>query len=412
MLASLRRAVLAAVPVVMFRLGFHHIWRLVPRPVRRAIVDRLAPMPKLARTARPEAALAPYYVLGFAKSHASFGWALKGTLDAMRAEGLAPIVIDVAAQFGAEHEGAETRPDFDIHSMKAIAPGPGTLVLHINPHQVPFALSGLSEDRLAGKYIIGAFIWELEVVPTAWQPALDLVDEIWTPSRFCVHAFEKAVPDTPVCLMPYHLEVPATTAPDRSRFGLPEDRFLVLVAANVRSGNARKNWSGAGAAFSRAFGDMAPPADGVPLPHLVMKLHDAHLADDRVDDMAGTLAAFEADPLVTPLTGDYTDAEMWSLIASCDCILSLHRAEGYGLLMKQGLMLKKRVIATGWSAVEDFMPGDPNARLIDHSLVPVRDPEGLYEENAETRWAEPDVDHAAALLREAYADWLAARKAG
>jgi glycosyltransferase involved in cell wall biosynthesis len=59
------------------------------------------------------------------------------------------------------------------------------------------------------------------------------------------------------------------------------------------------------------------------------------------------------------------------------------------------MALGKAVVATGWSANLDFMTPD-NSDLVDYTLVPVEDSQGLYRSG---RWAEADIQDAAAKLK-------------
>ena len=45
-----------------------------------------------------------------------------------------------------------------------------------------------------------------------------------------------------------------------------------------------------------------------------------------------------------------------SLIRLCDVFLSLHRSEGFGLVMAEAMNLGTAAVATGWSANTEFMP--------------------------------------------------------
>jgi glycosyltransferase involved in cell wall biosynthesis len=88
---------------------------------------------------------------------------------------------------------------------------------------------------------------------------------------------------------------------------------------------------------------------------------------------------------------------LWSLMASIDCFVSLHRAEGFGLGMAEAMACGKSVIATGWSGNVDFTRAD-NAMLVDYALVELARDLGPYREGQQ--WAEPDLDSAAAAMRQ------------
>ncbi len=91
------------------------------------------------------------------------------------------------------------------------------------------------------------------------------------------------------------------------------------------------------------------------------------------------------------------------------CYVSLHRAEGFGLTLGETMALGKPVIATGFSANLDFMTAE-NSYLVAHSETLVG-PDG---ENypAHGTWAEPDLDHAARLMREVWEHQDEARARG
>ena len=60
----------------------------------------------------------------------------------------------------------------------------------------------------------------------------------------------------------------------------------------------------------------------------------------------------------------------------------------------------KAVVATGWSGNLDFMTQDDSV-LVEFTLIPVNDPQGLYDKGV---WAEPDVEDAAAKLADLIID--------
>ena len=81
---------------------------------------------------------------------------------------------------------------------------------------------------------------------------------------------------------------------------------------------------------------------------------------------------------------------------SCDCFVSLHRSEGFGLSVAEAMYLGKPVISTNWSATAEFVT-PRNGCPVDVQLVTLEENHGSYSEGSV--WAEPDVDHAAALMR-------------
>src|SRR5262249_49932589 len=104
------------------------------------------------------------------------------------------------------------------------------------------------------------------------------------------------------------------------------------------------------------------------------------------------------------------EADNWRLMASVDTLVSLHRAEGFGLPMAEAMALGKPVVATGWSGNLSFM-SDENSLLTDYHLVEAIDPFGVYD-GCGAQWAEPDTGHAARHLKSLAADRSLASRLG
>ena len=228
----------------------------------------------------------------------------------------------------------------------------------------------------AGAWRIGYWAWELPDPPSDWHRYLDLISEVWTPSNFAARSLAKIFPG-PMHVVPHRM--PAQPRVERE----PDRPFTVLVMADSRSSFTRKNPAAAIRAFRRAFGD-APSA------RLIVKLNGRR---DEIDLFARSL---ERLPNVTVLSTFLDDDALSALFHSVDALLSLHRSEGFGLPMLEAMAHGVPVVATGWSGNTDFMDDD-NSLLVPYELVPVADPAGIYSASV---WAEPDVDAAAALLRQ------------
>jgi glycosyltransferase involved in cell wall biosynthesis len=150
----------------------------------------------------------------------------------------------------------------------------------------------------------------------------------------------------------------------------------------------RKNPAAVIAAFQRAF-------RGDDFAVLVLKsINAGHDGAAR--------AALEAEAhgsKVIFLNHHISGADMNALFASADCYVSLHRSEGLGLGMARAMYLGKPVIATNYSGNLDFMSTE-NSLLVDYRMTQLEEEAGSYERG--TRWAEPDVENAANLMRWVY----------
>jgi glycosyltransferase involved in cell wall biosynthesis len=185
-------------------------------------------------------------------------------------------------------------------------------------------------------------------------------------------------------------------APDR--LGVPEG-FLFLFVFDYLSTIQRKNPVGLIEAFRRAF----EPGAG---PQLLLKTINAPLrplADEEV------LWAAHGRPDIHVIDRSLDREQLGGLMAACDCYVSLHRAEGFGLTMAEAMAIGKPVIATGYSGNVDFMDGE-NSYLVDHTITRVGPECEIYPPEGE--WAEPSVEHAAELMRRIYEDREQAARVG
>jgi glycosyltransferase involved in cell wall biosynthesis len=268
----------------------------------------------------------------------------------------------------------------------------GVVISHINPPELLRWARETEGRPLEGRRHVGYWAWELEDAPTDWAPAFDLVDEVWTPSAFAAEAIRKIAPArVSVTPAPYPLYLNPRPAADRARFGLPEDAVVVLMAFDLRSTAQRKNPYAALAAFQKANAAAGRAA------LLVCKVIGADLYPETFEALRSSVAG---DPSIRLMTESLSAEDMALLTASSDIVLSLHRSEGYGLLLAEGIWLGKPTLATGWSSTVEFM--DPaSSQLVDFTLIPVEGDGQIYRTG---RWADADVDDAAAKLARMIAD--------
>lgn len=259
-------------------------------------------------------------------------------------------------------------------------------LLFVNADQTPATLKHLKEKNLLSPYKIGFWHWEQPQLPKAHYASFEHLNEVWVPSRFVRDAVA-AVSPVPVVIIPHAMQVKASDNLDRKQFGLPKDKVCCLIMYDFHSYQYRKNPQAAIAAFRAA---MNGEDDAI----LVVKT----INSDKHPEAAAQLRACLADLPGTVVINEFlTRQKTWDLQACCDMLISLHRAEGFGLAPAEMMALGKPVVATGWSANMDFM-NEENSMPVKFTLEPLAQTLGAYP--AGPLWAEVDVDHAANCIRQ------------
>ncbi len=265
----------------------------------------------------------------------------------------------------------------------------------VNADQFPALFADHPELFAATERMVGYWFWELEHIPRVMRNAFDLVDEVWAGSRFVTDAFA-AVARVPVHHVPIPVPEPVRSPRARASFAPLadlDDRFVFAVVLDHFSITERKNPAGAIEAFRRAFA----PGEG---PVLVVKTMNG---EHRWPQHRRLHAAAAGRPDIRIWDEHLDRSDHMAFIAAADALVSLHRSEGLGLHLAEAMWLGTPVIATRYSGNLDFMD-DTSAVLIDASMVPVTavGGEGVYP--VEARWADPDLDQAAAAMRRLASD--------
>lgn len=270
--------------------------------------------------------------------------------------------------------------------VPADLPPGGIWLAHCNPPETMALLSHDTERLWATRYRIGYWAYELPRLPPIWREAISFFHEIWTPSSFVAEAVERARGNarTIVRVVPHPVAIEPALPVERKGGG--PLTFMVMVDA--RSSLSRKNPFGAIEAFQRAF---APEDAGV---RLLLKVVAAWKDPRGIRRLREAGAGW---PNIEFVEDELSDAETQRLVASSDCLVSLHRAEGFGLPIAEAMQAGLPVIATDWSGNTDLTRGATYE--VPYRLVPARDATGRYSGTGQD-WADPDIAVAADLMRQ------------
>jgi len=283
----------------------------------------------------------------------------------------------------APDSGPSRKQDTSAGPMSSVFPY-STNLFYVNADQTTVVRKSLGEQFYRRRTNIGFWVWELDEFPEKWQGHLAMYEEIWTPSTFCRDAIGRKA-RIPVLCFPYSVAPVVGAGMDRDYFGLARDKFLFLTAFDVLSVPERKNPLAAIRAFAKAFGSNSDC-------QMIVKVNHAQAGAKYVEMLRkecgnGSIVIFDST---------LGREEMNALTNCVDCVVSLHRSEGFGLLIAEAMYLGKPVIVTNYSGNTDFTRPE-NSMLVDYRMIPVGRDCAPY--NPTSRWADPDVDHAANHMR-------------
>lgn len=273
-------------------------------------------------------------------------------------------------------------------------PGPARLnIVHLNLEDLPDAVAYFP-DVFTGAPLVAFPYLELPILSAAQRLGVSLVDEIWSASEFTTRALSahKQTFTVGTALRPIRSLGKANARRAAYRNLVEAEDFVFLTTGDALSGARRKNPLGAIRAFVHAF-----PNDR----HvkLVVKVHSLkRVVPDReihIWRIIQTIA--KQDPRIILLDKVLDDDEQLALIEGADCLVSLHRAEGFGYHMVEAMALDTPVIATAYSGNMDFCNALTSV-LIAAKIVHLE--HGDYPRaNAEQTWAEPDFEASVAAMR-------------
>lgn len=331
--------------------------------------------PPLAQENRPRVHLmAPFTV------QSGLGTGARALYHVLRA---APVDLSVAA-YTIGHEFHASHPfdlgDVPSYPLNHSGLAPDVAIAYQNADGFDVFLDRAGSAFLEARRKVGYWVWELAEFPKEWSRYAPPLDEIWVPSHYVKESIGRAVA-CPVYVVPYALfEMPPAKTEFRRRFGIAEGEFVFCCLFDASSYVERKNPR----ALIEAFRIVRRTTPNV---RLLMKVTHPHLLVDYLDANA---CRIDPDEGITVFSENVDYAGVLGLIDEADCLVSPHRAEGFGLTMAEALLLAKPVVATDYGGSRDFL-SEITGFPVPFTLTRIKNDLGPYK--AGQAWA--DVDPAA-----------------
>lgn len=263
-----------------------------------------------------------------------------------------------------------------------------------------------------GKYNISHLFWETDKLPRSFVEGLELVDEIWTGSEANKQAILNSGVEKPIFVFPQ----PFIT--DNSNIG-----FVDIISNKVDDlyykfysifeWTDRKNPELLIKSFLSEF-------DGVKDVCLVLKVYFQD-NDNKTNDqeILASIRKFVSDlnlispPLIVVVMTITNKQTVMSLHNSCDCYVSPHRGEGWGIPIVEAMSVGNPVIVSSYGGIGEYLNDNKNGYPLPYNLVPLNGMNHArhYYELGQN-WAEIDESIFRQKMRFVYENQAEAKRVG
>ncbi|MBP0904055.1 glycosyltransferase family 4 protein [Mariniflexile gromovii] len=314
-------------------------------------------------------------IVGYTDSDFGLGEAVKSNIEAAKKHNIPLNIIN----YEKVKQDANYRYEFK-YSINLVQ-------IAINDLDTFFSVIDL--DFFNNKYSILFLMWESEYFPSRFMGAINMFDEIWTASSYCKGIFEK-IYNGPIIVIPHPVELclkPITH--QNSIVFFEKNRFSFLFIFNYHSSIERKNPFFLVEAFIKAFGNngdvelIIKTVGSEQFEQSKRKLHQAILGQNNIK-------IFDIDLDKNSIN---------HLINDCDCYVSMHHSEGFGLTLAEAMSLGKPTISINYSGNTEFM-NEGNSFLVDYELGLIENPDRNF--CFKTVWGNPNMQSAIKNLKEVY----------
>ncbi len=249
-----------------------------------------------------------------------------------------------------------------------------------------------------GRYRIGFTMMEADRFQPEWVRQSNTMDELWVPSTFNRVGMLESGVTRPIHAMPLGVD---TDHFNPSIRGLPNPNGDFVFLANFEW-SERKAPQLLLTVFNQTFRASEPAL-------LVCKVLNGRWDRNVMAEVRALGLRRRGGRVAFLLNREYPYSQMGMLYRSAECYVSASRGEGWDMPLMEAMACGLPAIATDWGAHREFVHERIAYPLEIRGLAPAVSSNPNYEGS---RWAEPDPEHLAHLLRHVYENRDEARAKG
>ncbi len=250
-------------------------------------------------------------------------------------------------------------------------------------------------------FFIGYWAWEISDWPLEWYSCLDVIDEIWCPSKFVFDSIPLRNNKQKKFIIYPGIELDIS----KKRESRKVSKFI--FSYDSKSKHQRKNPKGVLYAFWNAFG--FPSENASNNYYKNVKLTIKIVPSKYPTGLEEISWIIETDPRIKIINKKILYREVIELYKEHDCFISLHKSEGFGYGIAENLLIGNEIITTNYSGTIDFC-SHSNAYLIEYHKELIGNKYPHSSNNSV--WANPNIIEASNILKKLVENNLRKNKFG
>jgi glycosyltransferase involved in cell wall biosynthesis len=261
----------------------------------------------------------------------------------------------------------------------------------------------------AGKYHIGRVFWETDKLPAEFANNVQMLDEIWTGSKFNENAIRKAGVTKPIYIIPEAIDT-----------NLNPDNIMPYAVTNndtlkfysMFEWTERKNPNALLTAFWTEFGKDENVS-------LTIKTYVDNFTKDKQTEIENNIKMLRKRLNLVYYPPVYLFKELmdrhqiYRFHKTFDCFVSTHRGEGWGIPQMEAMLMGRPVISTNIGGIHEYLTDKVTALLLPNKLIPLTaNTRNQQWYTRDQNWADINIEDVRVVLRWVYNNQMKVKKIG